>query len=111
MIKNDFVALAKVNHLLGDKEVEEYKETYHSFATVMRDFKHQRYQQWIEILNEQAKDNGLQLRLDKPILRRMETEAPTKGSVDIICNFDEDLLALFSEVNYWEKFHGEFTIP
>ncbi len=111
MIKVDFVSLAKLNHLLGDKEVEEYKEVYHSFATVMRDFKHQRYQQWIELLNEQAKDNGLQLRLDKPILRRMETEAPTKGSVDIVCNFDEDLLALFSEVNYWEKFHGEFTIP
>jgi hypothetical protein len=31
--------------------------------------------------------------------------------VEILCNFDEDLLALFDEVAYWEKFHGEFSIP
>ena len=28
-----------------------------------------------------------------------------------MCNFDRQLLALFTEVHYWEKFHGEFSIP
>lgn len=31
---------------------------------------------------------------------------------DLVCNFDEDILLLFAEVNYWEKFHDEeFTVP
>ncbi|CAB1114177.1 unnamed protein product [Ectocarpus sp. CCAP 1310/34] len=29
----------------------------------------------------------------------------------LVCNFDLDLLALFSEVSHWEKFQGEFSVP
>ena len=81
---------------------------------------------------EKAKDNGLQVRLEKTLLRRAEphesaagggvagggaTPTPaaannaSKAGTEIVCNFDEDLLALFNEVIYWEKFHGEFSIP
>jgi dynein heavy chain len=52
------------------------------------------------------------LRLDKPLLRRADIEGVSnKGGTEIVCNFDQDLLALFSEVSYWEKFQGEFSIP
>ena len=68
---------------------------------------------WMEQLNEKAKDNGLQQRLEKNIMKRAEP-VPGGGarqSTELLCNFDEDLLALFSEVSFWEKFHGEFSIP
>eukprot|EP00752_Nemacystus_decipiens_P009956 g8879.t1 len=32
-------------------------------------------------------------------------------SQHLVCNFDLDLLALFSEVSHWEKFQGEFSVP
>lgn len=58
-----------------------------------------------------AKDNGLLLRLEKPLLERVENAAAGKGIGEIICNFDPDLLVLFAEVSHWEKFHGEYSIP
>ena len=91
-----------------------------------------RYNQWTSDVAEKAKDNGLQVRLEKTLLRRAEphesatgggaagggaTPTPaaannaSKAGTEIVCNFDEDLLALFNEVIYWEKFHGEFSIP
>ncbi|CAM9866654.1 unnamed protein product, partial [Discosporangium mesarthrocarpum] len=29
----------------------------------------------------------------------------------LVCNFDMELLSLFTEVSYWEKFQGEFSVP
>jgi hypothetical protein len=103
--------LVRINSLMSQKDIEDTKESYQAFSSVIRDFKQQRYQIWLDILTEQAKDNGLHLRLDKPLLKRVEIEGPVRGSVELVSNFDEDLLALFSEVSYWEKFHGEFSIP
>ena len=66
----------------------------------------------------------LQARLDNPLMKRMERTAATeevllgttpvlnKGKDSLLeCNFDRGLLAMFSEVQYWEKFQGEFSIP
>ena len=105
-----------------------------SLKSVIQDFKLARYNSWLEDVNTKAKDGGLQLRLEKTLLRRANdpssTQAATlnntlnnaatggeqgtgtvKAGSEIICNFDEDLLCLFSEVSYWEKFQGEFQIP
>ena len=103
--------LVRISSLMSQKDTEDTKESFQAFSSVIRDFKQQRYQIWLDILTEQAKDNGLHLRLDKPLLKRVEIEGPVRGSVELVSNFDEDLLALFSEVSYWEKFHGEFSIP
>lgn len=84
---------------------------------MIKDFKVARYNLWLEDLNAKAKDNGLQLRLEKPLLRRQEGDNSTTGGGggggggskamgEIVCNFDEDLISLFSEVTYWEKFQG-----
>jgi dynein heavy chain len=88
----------------------------HSLTGVIQDFKMARYNFWLEDLSSKAKDNGLALRLEKPLIRRLaDTDSTTvntsKHSGELVCNFDEDLISLFSEVSYWEKFQGEFTIP
>ena len=111
LVKENFEALCRIKHVLNERLFEEAKTTYVSLAQAVRDFKGHRYQMWIEILTEQAKDDGLMQRLNKTLLRRTETEPGVRGSVEILCNFDEGLLLLFSEVSYWEKFHGEFSIP
>lgn len=111
LIKNSYDCLVRLKHILTPRDFDESKEVYTSFMAVIRDFKLARYNAWIDDLNEKAKDNGLNTRLDKPLLRRVEIEGGAKGSTELVCNFDEDLITLFSEVSYWEKFHGEFSIP
>eukprot|EP01042_Synura_sphagnicola_P000546 gene546-588_t len=110
-VKENYEILQRLRSLLTPRDSEEAKEIYTSFAAVIRDYKSNRYSQWIEGLNERAKDGGLQLRLERPLLRRMEHDGPSRGNIEIVCNFDEELLAIFTEVNYWEKFQGEFSIP
>lgn len=106
-----------------------------ALKSVIQDFKLARYNSWLEDLNAKAKDGGLQQRLEKTLLRRAvdnlnmtaatlsntltnaapggneQGAATVKAGSEIVCNFDEDLLCLFSEVSYWEKFMGEFQIP
>jgi len=108
-------------------------KVFSALKSVIQDFKLARYNHWLEDLNSKAKDGGLQLRLEKTLLRRandnINMTAATlnntisnagntndlgtgnKAGSEIVCNFDEDLLSLFSEVSYWEKFQGEFQIP
>ena len=112
IIKDSYDNLIKIRHILLPRDYKEAKENYLQFMSVIKDFKQSRYQHWLEDLTEKAKDNGLQTRLDKPVLRRADTsEMANKIGSEIVCNFDEELLALFTEVTNWEKFHGEFTIP
>jgi hypothetical protein len=50
-------------------------------------------------------------KLDVPLLRRATAEDESEGGVKaglLVCNFNQELLALFTEVSYWEKFQGEF---
>lgn len=114
IVNNSFDYLVRLKHILSQKEFEESKEACHALTSVVQDFKLARYNIWLEDLNEKAKDNGLQGRLDKPLFRRLEADGvaySSKVGSEIVCNFDEDLITLFSEVSYWEKFQGEFSIP
>lgn len=112
IIKHDYDYLVRLQYVLTDRDFGESKEDFLSLAQVIQDFKQSRYNLWLEDLNNKAKDNGLQMRLEKPLLRRLdESNAANKVGSEIVCNFDEDLLSLFSEVSYWEKFQGEFSIP
>ena len=111
-VKENYEMIMRLDHILSTRDSEEAKEAFVAIMSVISDFKTNRYHQWIELLNEKAKDNGLHLRLDIPLLRREQVDGQQKGTGGIICNFDEELLSLFSEVNYWEKFHGGgFPIP
>lgn len=119
LVKESFHSLCRLKHILTEREFIESNEAFSSFYQIVQDFKAARYAVWLEDLNNKAKDNGLQVRLDKPLLRRnTETTSEngagasaSKAGSEIICNFDEDLLCLFSEVSYWERFAGEFSIP
>jgi dynein heavy chain len=104
-IKEGYEALQRIVHLSTPRDIEELVDSYNIYLTGINDFKLSRYNTWMDNLNEKAKNNGLQVRLEKNIMRRIE------GGKQILCNFDEDLLALFNEVNHWEKFHGEYSIP
>ena len=118
IIEKDYEMLKKLNSLMTPRDAEEAKDAFLAFAAAIKEFKQSRYQQWIDVINEQAKDNGLQARLDKHLLRRVEAEPghshSKTASVEIVCNFDEELLAMFNEVVYWDKFQAfaqSFTIP
>lgn len=112
LVKESYESLKRLQYVLSERDFEESKEAMLSLTSVVHDFKQARYNLWLEDLNQKAKDNGLQLRLEKPLLRKADGEAAhTKVGAEIVCNFDEDLLSLFSEVGYWEKFQGEFNIP
>lgn len=124
-VKDNFEALNKrLKPVLSTRLLEEAKDVSSAFLNVVRDFKVNRYQQWMNDLSDKAKDNGLYLRLEKPILARVDNDnnaatnappvaggPPARQFTEIVCNFDQDLLAIFTEVIYWEKFHGEFSIP
>ena len=143
LVTESYESLARLREILTTRDSEEAHEAYTALISVIQDFKQARYNQWAADVAEKAKDNGLQVRLEKTLLRRAEphefstagagagaatgagvgagggnTPAPaatqstsSKAGTEIVCNFDEDLLALFNEVIYWEKFHGEFSIP
>lgn len=111
LVKLSYQSIANLKHILNVRDFEEGRDHFSTFSTVIRDYKMSCYNSWIEGLNEKAKDNGLQLRLEKTLLRRLDSDGGNKSGTEIICNFDEDILALFSEVSHWEKFHGEFSIP
>eukprot|EP00605_Chrysophyceae_sp_TOSAG23-4_P000236 GSChrysophyteH1.ASY1.ANO1.273.1 assembled CDS len=108
VVKEGYDALVKVQHVLSTREFDEFKEQYDTFESAMKGYKNARYNIWMDQLTEKAKDNGLQARLDKCIMKRAD---PDQKHSELICNFDEDLLMLFSEVSYWEKFQGEYSIP
>lgn len=115
LVKESYDMLVRIEKVLSPRDFLELKTNYSTFAQVIKDFKVSRYNHWIDGVNEKAKENGLQARLDKNILRRLDVgdshSSKTQSGTEIVCNFDEDLLCLFSEVTYWEKFHGEFAIP
>lgn len=113
LVKKSFESLERLRNVLSERESEESREAYSALSSVIQDFKNARYNVWLEDLNNKARDNGLQMRLEKPLLRRLADEngQVSKVGSEIVCNFDEDLLCLFSEVSYWEKFQGEFSIP
>lgn len=111
LVTESHESLVRLKHILTTRDYEEAKEANSALISVIKDFKQARYNQWVDDLQEKGKENGLLLRLDKPLLRRTDSEGTSKSGTEIVCNFDEDLLALFSEVSYWEKFQGEFQIP
>ena len=111
LVTESYDSLIRLKSILSLRDYDEAKEAYTALISVIQDFKLSRYNQWVDDLQEKGKDNGLLTRLDKPLLRRVDSDSTTKSGVEILCNFDSDLLTLFSEVSYWEKFHGEFAIP
>ncbi|CAM9180031.1 unnamed protein product [Ectocarpus fasciculatus] len=108
VVKSNYDMLCRL-HTTNARDADDCQEACTTFLSVINDFKKSRYEQWIQDLNEKAKDNGLQRRLDIAVLRRRDPD--NKGSTEIVCNFDEELLVLFAEVAHWEKFHSGFTIP
>ena len=103
--------LLQIEHILTSKELEDANEIKINFLQIVKDFKNNRYTTWMNNVETKAKDNGLVSRFDKTLLRKLDTSGKKTTIAEIACNFDEDLLSLFTEVNYWEKFHGEFSIP
>mmetsp|Transcript_14527 Transcript_14527/g.44826 ORF Transcript_14527/g.44826 Transcript_14527/m.44826 type:complete len:398 (-) Transcript_14527:11342-12535(-) len=90
---------------------------------ILNDYKASRYKGWVDSL-ETLDSRMLQTRLENPLMKRMDRTAATetslpcsvtmlnKGKDNLLeCNFDPGLLCMFSEVQYWEKFQGEFAIP
>lgn len=86
--------------------------SYSTFMGVIADFTTARYQAWVDHFNE-LDANALAERLNNPLLRRagpadMEASGSSVKPGHLVCNFDHELLELFAEVSFWEKFQGDF---
>lgn len=112
LVKESYECLKRLQYVLMERDFEESREAMISLTSVVQDFKLARYNSWLEDLHAKAANNGLQLRLEKTLIRKSDGDsANAKVGSEIVCNFDEDLISLFAEVSYWEKFQGEFNIP
>ncbi|GMI05338.1 hypothetical protein TrVE_jg1168 [Triparma verrucosa] len=114
MVKESWTMLQEAKYLVPTREAEEAEEVFKKLMGVLDDFKSQHYQHWVETLDE-IDSSELQRRLEQPLIKKVTTVAESAefGAPlgHLVCNFDQQLLALFTEVHYWEKFHGEFIIP
>ena len=114
MVKDAWAKLQDAKYLVKTIEAEEAEDVFKKLMGVLDDFKSQHYQHWVETLDE-IDSTELQRRLEQPLIKKIITMAEsTEYGVPVghlVCNFDQQLLALFTEVHYWEKFHGEFIIP
>ena len=114
MVKEAWTMLQEAKYLVKTRESEEAEDVFKKLMGVLDDFKSQHYQHWVETLDE-IDSTELQRRLEQPLIKKITTAAESsENGVPIghlVCNFDQQLLALFTEVHYWEKFHGEFIIP
>lgn len=111
MIEKSFNCLQRLRSVITEVDYENSFQAYTQFIKDIKKFKANRFQQWADNLSLIAKENGLQARLDKSLLERVEVSGNGKTAGEIVCNFDPELLILFAEVSHWEKFHGEFSIP
>ncbi|GMH50243.1 hypothetical protein TrRE_jg3287 [Triparma retinervis] len=114
MVQEAWAMLQGAKYLVTTRESIEAEEVFNKLMGVLNDFKSQHYQHWVETL-EEIDSTELQKRLEQPLIKKI-TSAAESEQFDVplghlVCNFDQQLLALFTEVHYWEKFHGEFTIP
>jgi dynein heavy chain, axonemal len=69
VVKEGYDALKRVVHILSSREFDEFDEQYETFSNALKGYKNARYDIWMQQLNEKAKDNGLQARLDKCIIK------------------------------------------
>jgi len=114
MVQEAWAMLQGAKYLVATREAVEAEEVFNKLMGVLNDFKSQHYQNWVETL-EEIDSTELQKRLEQPLIKKI-TSVAESNAYDVplghlVCNFDQQLLALFTEVHYWEKFHGEFTIP
>ena len=115
MVQESRNLLQDAKYLVRPREAEVAEEAYNTLNKVLHDYMTNRYYTWNEKLKALDSTN-LQSRLDSPLMRRAASTDDAPGGAKskdslLECNFDEHLLALFTEVHYWEKFQGEFSIP
>lgn len=106
---------------MASSETNEAEIAYKALMGVVGEYKASRYKSWVNSMG--ALDSStLQAKLDKPLMKKTNRASITEREflaaftfdvkeIFLQCNFDQDLLSLFAEVQYWEKFRGEFSIP
>ena len=114
MIQEAWALLQEAKYLVPTREAEDAELHFNKLMGTLNDFKTQHYQHWVDTLAT-IDSTELQRRLEQPLIKKItsQSEAQAYGVPlgHLVCNFDQQLLALFTEVHYWEKFHGEFSIP
>ena len=119
MVQDSWFLIQDAKYLVHSREADEASHHYNALMGVLNDFKTVRYQAWVDALHALDSSN-LQGRLENPLMKRAANADDMVGGQSILskskdnlleCNFDQSLLALFTEVHYWEKFMGDFAIP
>ncbi|GMI21327.1 hypothetical protein TeGR_g3290 [Tetraparma gracilis] len=114
MVQEAWGMLQDAKYLVPTREQEDAEHHFNKLMGTLNDFKLQHYQQWVDTL-QSIDSTELQRRLEQSLIKKItsQSEASAHGVPlgHLVCNFDQQLLALFTEVHYWEKFHGEFSIP
>jgi dynein heavy chain, axonemal len=97
------------------------KTSAEAFMNSLDKYQHAQHVKWTQQVEELCSQPGsggsLMSRLDIPLMARVgapvgsakATGSRAKG--ELVCNFDQPLLTLFSEVAHWEKVGGNFPIP
>jgi len=104
---------------LPDAEAEA-ENAYQQLANVLKGYMTLNYDQWNNAITQATTEStSLANRLDRTLMIKAAEAAQagggkpgarTKSSGYLESNFDKQLLRLFNEVRYWEKFNGEFSI-
>ena len=99
--------------------VDEAKSEYQALMAVFNEYIIKQYYDWMTTLAgiDQA---AMQKKLERPLMQRIDikTGLPINNKrqnstvpTRIESNFDKDLLKLFNEVTFWQRFGGEHPIP
>ena len=125
LVEEGWSALSRSRLRRSGREAEDAEAAFQSFVAVLRDFKESRFEAWLERVRDWDQAT-LKEKLDRHLMRRAGPEDESAASAAraearvpadmpaggfLLCNFDEELLSLFAEVQHWEAFNGEFTVP
>eukprot|EP01138_Halocafeteria_seosinensis_P001392 gb/GECG01001428.1/.p1 GENE.gb/GECG01001428.1/~~gb/GECG01001428.1/.p1 ORF type:complete len:4689 (+),score=693.48 gb/GECG01001428.1/:1-14067(+) len=122
-IEHDANLLEQCKFLVSSKEQEEAERVYNDHFNAYEEHIRNKYAQWVQSMSGLDQEI-LQQRLKVPLLLKVRldgSEDEQKGnkssarrghSTGILeCNFDHEILRMFREAHYWEKFHGKYLVP
>jgi dynein heavy chain len=114
MVQEAWGMLQDAKYLVPTREQEDAEHHFNKLMGTLNDFKLQHYQQWVDTL-QSIDSTELQRRLEQSLIKKItsQSEASAHGVPlgHLVCNFDQQLLALFTEVHYWEKVSARLPIP
>lgn len=114
-LDKDMKVLNEAHYLAHTAEADEAAAEYQRVTKMLEGYIRQMHSEWIQTLSSATSEDTPQLadRLNRCLMIKSPDKdmLSRKSTGHLESNFDKQLLRLFSEVRYWDKFHGDYTIP